>query len=96
MLKAVIKKEVEDPLEAKEEEELQNSMELEDVETRDGDVDEEEEEDGDDEDYEELTMVVTVNGILDADLVREAVQRDNIKLRYAETDAPVLQVCVFH
>ena len=52
----------------------------------------EEEDESDSEDWEEVTMVVTVNGILDADLVRDAVERDLIKLRYGDTDVPVLQV----
>uniref|UniRef100_A0A1I7TJY6 TFIIIC_sub6 domain-containing protein n=1 Tax=Caenorhabditis tropicalis TaxID=1561998 RepID=A0A1I7TJY6_9PELO len=46
----------------------------------------------DPEEWEEVTMIVTVNGILDADLVRDAVERNLIKLRYADTDAPVLQI----
>uniref|UniRef100_A0A8R1EGW9 TFIIIC_sub6 domain-containing protein n=1 Tax=Caenorhabditis japonica TaxID=281687 RepID=A0A8R1EGW9_CAEJA len=36
--------------------------------------------------------MVTVNGILDADLVRQAIRKENVKLRYAETEAPVLQI----
>ncbi|KAF1770458.1 hypothetical protein GCK72_002277 [Caenorhabditis remanei] len=52
----------------------------------------EEEDESDSEDWEEVTMVVTVNGILDADLVRDAVERDLIKLRYGDTDVPVLQI----
>lgn len=46
----------------------------------------------DPDDWEEVTMVVTVNGILDADLVRDAVEKDLMRLRYADTDAPVLQI----
>ncbi|EGT32566.1 hypothetical protein CAEBREN_28209 [Caenorhabditis brenneri] len=52
--------------------------------------DENEEEDPNE--WEEVTMVVTVNGILDADLVRDAVEKDLMRLRYADTDAPVLQI----
>ncbi|CAI5438634.1 unnamed protein product [Caenorhabditis angaria] len=46
----------------------------------------------DEDEWEEMTMLVTVNGILDADLVREAVKTDTVKLRYAETENPVLQL----
>lgn len=67
--------------------------EPEEMEVQPEEIEEEVEEDeGDDDEWEDVTMVVTVNGILDADLVRDAVERDLIKLRYAETDAPVLQV----
>ncbi|CAI2302805.1 unnamed protein product [Caenorhabditis sp. 36 PRJEB53466] len=83
-----IKKELVERKEAEKEEEVPESMEIDDVK-------EEKEEDDDEDDpeeWEEMTMVVTVNGILDADLVRDAVQKNLIRLRYAETDAPVLQI----
>ncbi|ULU11930.1 hypothetical protein L3Y34_015355 [Caenorhabditis briggsae] len=45
-----------------------------------------------DDEWEEVTMVVTVNGILDADIVRDAVERDLITLRLSDTDTPILQI----
>ncbi|CAO4361620.1 unnamed protein product [Caenorhabditis nigoni] len=45
-----------------------------------------------DDEWEDVTMVVTVNGILDADIVRDAVERDLITLRLSDTDTPILQI----
>ncbi|CAD6184185.1 unnamed protein product [Caenorhabditis auriculariae] len=45
-----------------------------------------------DDEWEEQTMVVMVNGILDAQLVRNAVKDNQVSLRFAETQNPVFQV----
>ncbi|CAB3407723.1 unnamed protein product [Caenorhabditis bovis] len=47
---------------------------------------------GDDDEWEEVTMAVTVNGILDAETARVAIRDKQAVLRFAETDSPILQL----
>ncbi|CAI4225818.1 unnamed protein product [Auanema sp. JU1783] len=42
--------------------------------------------------WEETTLVVEVNGVLDAQMVRRAVSLGQVSLRRPETDKPILQI----
>lgn len=50
----------------------------------------------DDDDWEEKTMVVEVNGVLDAHMFRTAVSKGQVNLRKCNDIAPILQVCKFY
>uniref|UniRef100_A0A1I7WU01 TFIIIC_sub6 domain-containing protein n=1 Tax=Heterorhabditis bacteriophora TaxID=37862 RepID=A0A1I7WU01_HETBA len=45
-----------------------------------------------DDEWEETTLVVELNGVLDAQMVRQAVAEGHVTLRRAETDRPILQI----
>ena len=46
----------------------------------------------DDDDYEEITFVMTLRGIFDPNLVRDAVTMNNYRFAHADTDRPFVQI----
>lgn len=45
-----------------------------------------------DDDYEEIIMIADLKGVLDASTVTRALSQNNVGLRFANTDQPVVQV----
>lgn len=47
----------------------------------------------DDDEYEEQILVADLVGVLDASAVHRALQQQNVALRFANTEKPMIQVC---
>lgn len=45
-----------------------------------------------DDEYEEITLIADLKGVLDASTVTRALSQNNVALRFANTDKPVIQV----